>query len=396
MYNPYWDRSYPTVNHSHANKDIVREQWFNTDYLRCFVDIIEYSNNTEVARYPMQRFADESEMRDFVEANCANSWWYYTNHVVALFYDIVDISIQQISNIHPNNTFYNMLKGRHGEKRSWNQYSVISYPAVWWGGLQIQLSIYADFVQQAVRLMIPWMSWRTFNLSESPWMLFWLPSNYRKRYNLLNDEAVIRLHDWPRWFCDSSQVINYSFAHWISDWEDIQIIHSQSMYCVYGLWGSSFQFYSKNQSSAITSELKNWNSSILILYLLKYSSWGTDYYAIYAKPVMFDALFVSWFDDKEYELNIVKESRDRRPYLKTIACDINDVVGWQVKIHKWDWISDVFPPGIPTYWSENLGNKVRFLLRDRVTWKVSQLSRSCLKPEKWKRDKPLSVSIAVA
>jgi len=394
--------SAPWVNAWYSNKDInINLQ----KYLKCFVDIIEYQDWYEVQRRNKMRFANQDDIFLFCSENCStfyneNDVLSYSNTIIALFYDIIDWSIQWIPKVNGWNTFYQMLRWKHRElaTNAWLRHLQI----VWNENQRMPEPLYYQFIQMAFDNMFPerWLVAEEWLYDWPIGSLFWFGASYKKRFNLLKANATIHPIE-SSWNSRSYlkydlTVPEYTRAYWVWDSERT-IDQSRTKYIWYEM-GTSYwlELANKNEVSILIQRIKAENKSIVILYCLTRQdpiNASQTQYAIYVKPVNIDTLYVSPFDDSLYELNAVCEwdlqyQKLQIPYFSSMTPKEFD----SVRIQKWNRYALLWRKQRNLRWSKN--PSVRFMLRRLSDWMIWPITKQRAVFEWPRRDRPITTKIS--
>ncbi len=149
--------------------------------------------------------------------------------------------------------------------------------------------------------------------------------------------------------------------------------------------GSWYDFINKSEIVQFVNERRY--KSYIVLYRM--FNWAN--YSIFVKPVWIDILTVPYFDTSKYDLYWYMDARNRRTQIKKITVpqmstaytdafriplSSRTPLKYNIQSIKWFWES----------------MSMRFMLKDKVTGKISPLSKAKIV---WssKRDRPVSARI---
>ena len=399
-----WDPlSLPSLNQWFWNKNIS----INVEkYLRCFVDIIEYNRNTqkEAQRRNKMRFASTEDINTFIIENCTQYYngddvLVYENSVIALFYDIIDWSIQWLPKVNGWNTFYQMLRGRHKELNwtFWMKHLQIN----WEEGQGMSSTLYTNFIQRAFDAMFPerWLTAEEWLYDWPIWSLFWFPANYRKRFNLLKSNAIINKAGGSAsvqsYLQYDATVPEYSWKYIAPDWERT-VDQSRTKYCLYTYDSTDVSIIDKNNAKWLVDGLKDTYASVVVLYCLTRTDPANaeiQRYSIYVKPVNIDTIYLSPFDDAIYELNAISEWYIKYPTLETPWYSNYQWPPYNcTRVSKNDRYSALWRRQRNIKWIKN--NSTRFMLRRRADWMIWPITVQKAVFEWPRRDRPITTKIA--
>jgi len=340
----------------------------NPDYNNCFRSITRHwlSKHT----WDDLRFSSAAEVYAFVLDNAWSiSGWAYQYDFTAEVYDKIDANIPAIPTIYWYNMFYSMLKGRKNYKKTM---SVLDDKSERWD--------YDQWIQDTIRTVTPYTTYNRVWWDGGNQMI-WVPANYRKLYWLLREDWYTNNSNTARSTTNGSSIVDN--ASWPIG--DFFIDQNESYYCRIDMSWTSYDFINKSEVVQFTSE-RQYKS-----YIVLYRMFNWTNYSVFAKPVWIDLLSIPYFDSSKYDLYWYMDARNRRTQIKKInipymswpytdACRIplssRTPLKYNIQSIKWSWES----------------MSMRFMLKDKVTGKISPLSKAKIV---WssKRDRPVSARI---
>jgi len=340
----------------------------NTNYDNCLWAITKHWPNTHTW-YDL-KFSSAAEVYAFVLDNAWSiSGWIYEYDFTAEVYDKIDANIPAIPTLYWYNMFYSMLKGRKNYKKTM---SVLDDKS--------ERADYDQWIQDAIRTVTPYtiytrIWWDGWN------QVIWTPASHKKIYWLLREDWHTNNYNGIRYTTDGTSIItNASWPIW-----DYYIDQNESYYCRINMSGSSYGFINKSEVNNFIGGRQH-NS-----YVVLYRMFNWTNYSIFVKPVWIDLLSIPYFDISKYDLYWYMDARNRRtqikkitiPYMSDVYTDAFRIpltsrspLKSRIQSVKWFWES----------------MSMRFMLKDKVTGKISPLSKAKIV---WssKRDRPVSARI---
>ncbi len=340
----------------------------NPNYDNCFWSITRHwvSKHT----WNDLRFSSAAEVYAFVLDNAWSiSGWIYQYDFTAEVYDKIDANIPAIPTVYWYNMFYSMLKGRKNYKKTM---SVLDDITERWD--------YDQWIEDAVRTVTPYTTYNRVWWDNGN-NLIRTPANHKKIYWLLREDWYTNNNNGRRYTTDWASIIdNASSPLW-----QYHIDQNESYYCRIWMGGSWYDFINKSEIVQFVNERRY--KSYIVLYRM--FNWAN--YSIFVKPVWIDILTVPYFDTSKYDLYWYMDARNRRTQIKKITVpqmstaytdafriplSSRTPLKYNIQSIKWFWES----------------MSMRFMLKDKVTGKISPLSKAKIV---WssKRDRPVSARI---
>ncbi len=125
------------------------------------------------------------------------------------------------------------------------------------------------------------------------------------------------------------------------------------------------------------------DESIIVVYLVR-NSVDSNKYALFAKPLGIDLVYVDWFDQTKYRLEAIGSTKERQSQLRYLPCSTgtrnSDLIGDRSAVYKSTWMwNDMTPSQV-----NNAGflkpRSIRFRLRRLSDNRVGSLSKASIKP----------------
>jgi len=348
------------VSYGNGSKEL------NSDYANCRCDLyeVDYPTWTLINTWKWNVFADASEVYSFCAANASNNWSTFNNAIYARFYDVIDDSIIPINKMAGKNTLISVLKGRNNYFKWWNAPwgSFMNEP---WNGCNWGNA--TSFIQSIISQCTPYSY--TYDAIEEPRRMVWLPSTKRGYYANINPNTEISKWGWNR------RSLSWGWAV-IAPTSVFNIDLYRTKYISLNLSTQWFNVNSAKSPVAVTKDLWELNLSLAVAYSIKQNN--DDNYAVTIRPIGIDTVYIDYVDTDNYDLYGVYKARNQYPRIKKI--DLTSANKHRpinvTRITKDMWMERDYSYSYTTKnWAQKFPD-VHFVLRDKVTWKVSRLSNS--------------------
>jgi len=387
--------NYTAQSKTKWNKDIFTAySWINSIYLSCFFDLIEIdSNGVEITKHEWLRFTSEAELFDYMLNNCSVTWTVANYNIIAEVYDIIDDTIPEINRMNLTNTFYNILKWKWRSKSSASR--DLTLPSML-ENEKIDTTFYINFIEQVINTVLPeFGATYVYNALDLPERVIRSSRNWKWRFNLYGDNNPIRWNITDRrrcirWFQNFLNEANTP-NRWTNSVKR-EILHNESFYIYFDLNTFGFWFIAKNNMEQLTSYLANNSYSVCVVYKTHCNYLWDDYYACMIKPVSWNELWISWFDQTKYRIEAITQDKNWYAYLRQ---PIVQYYFWEVQ-----WVARIDKVNLKgllfkdyQLFTKKNTRKANFILRDLVTNKVSRLSKKHLEITSG-RDRPQSFSLS--
>ena len=339
------------------------------EYVNGFMKITERSPTPTI--WKDMQFADIASLYTWLATVASQTTWIYDYDITVEIYDIIDTDIPSIAKIYWQNMFFSMLKRANMYKKTIKTLDD-----------NHERGDYETWLQEVIREVTPYTTY-VRSWGDGGNQAVRIPSSHRKMYGLLRGDATIYMRSWwPRYTTDGANIIDNVTS---PNSTFYSVDHNNSKYCSLNMSWSSRSFYKKDYVVEFQRKAKSYSS--VVCYRTK--SW--DNYAVFIKPVWIDTITIPYFDTSKYDLYGYMHWRNKYNQLKLITITTqSDAYSSCFRITK-----DNRSPLKDCVWSTNWywePFNMRLILRDKVSWKISPLSKPKIVWRSW-RDKPMAADI---
>jgi len=313
-------------------------------------------------------FPTIASMVNWISSNISEDGGNAESTVIARPYETIDESIPTVTKVYGLNRFYSALRGKRRytsvTSTAFNSYSMQSqcaslYNRVW----------NTSFDNSSINLSAIWLSAATKNLYGNP--RFRIANAYR-----VNLSEIVSRITW-----DTNNTI------WKSNAQDTFINNNPGNFswATMRINSSNIDTYSYGESSDVFKELKSGCSGVMMIGVSDQST--SVERAIVVKPIGIDQIVVNMPDFNLYDFEMLFFNNSRQGYVAmqsfSSTADFNhtsfDINGGKMRINAPEWLTatdnyhsnNINSTG---YWNQFNCDTVRFRLRNKTTYEVSNLS----------------------
>ena len=353
----------------------------------CKWDLFEIeSGGTIVNTWSGLDFANAADLYTFIRANFTPGVAPNTaaNNACVRFYDVIDDAVPKVNKIWGINTFFSMLKGR----RRYRDTTLGAIPPCGW-------TSFAPWFTDLCNQGIGFGPGHTYALGDEG--ALWTSRNEPKTHGLpragfVSTVQVVsnrRIWDWG--------ASDFSVMPGPGDYANNPSFGALKIYCSLYLPTTTIWSWNSVLGNSLMQLLASGTYSTIALYALESTS-NPNYRSLFLKPVGVDRLGLNWFDTSVYDLYALYTKKNSDPIIRPISLGSMSYPSRDLLwLDKPRWI----PPhsGTAARLTSHMVGKgnytTQFFLRDKVSKKVSPVSKARVVLAQRHRDAPFKYEVRV-